>query len=374
MFGFLKDKLKAAVSKVTRKVEEEAKEEELLEEIEIKPTKREKENKEKEKQKKEIKEEIRKIQEDIKKENLEEEIQKKGFFSKVKEKVTTTKISESQFDEIFEELQITLLENNVALEVVDKIKEDLKMDLVNSPLKRGHIESQVRKALRSSIEEILTTPKLDIIKLISKAKSEKRPFIILIIGYNGSGKSITCAKLGLNLKNKGFKPILAAGDTFRAAGASQLVEYGKSVGIPVVHNEKTQDSCSVIFEAVKNAKSKLYDVVIADTSGRIHNNKDLIDELKKISRVNNPDVTLLVLDSLTGSDVVYQMDEFDKAIGVDGVILTKADVDEKGGAFLSAVYIGKKPVLYVGYGQRMDDLKEYNPEDILKNLGLDEKD
>ena len=266
------------------------------------------------------------------------------------------------------------MENNVALEVVDKIKEDLKMDLINSQLKRGRIEKEIKLALRKSIEEILTTPKLDIFKLIEKSKKEKRPCVFLIIGYNGSGKSITCAKLGLYLKNKGYKPMLAAGDTFRAAGMSQLVEYGKMVDIPVIHNESTKDSCSIIFESIKNAKSKFYDVVIADTSGRIHNNKDLIDELKKISRVNNPDVIILVVDSLTGSDVAVQMREFDNAIGVDAVILTKADVDEKGGAFLSAVYTGKKPVLYVGSGQLMSDLKEYNPEEILKNLGLGEKD
>ena len=276
MFGFLKDKLKAAVSRVTKKVEEEAETlEEEQDEFEEKRLK-------KEKQKKERKEEIKKIQEDIKKEDLEEEIQRKGFFSKVKEKVTTKRISESQFDEIFQEIEIILLENNVALEVVDKIKEDLKMDLINSQLKRGRIEKEIKLALRKSIEEILTTPKLDIFKLIEKSKKEKRPCVFLIIGYNGSGKSITCAKLGLYLKNKGYKPMLAAGDTFRAAGMSQLVEYGKMVDIPVIHNESTKDSCSIIFESIKNAKSKFYDVVIADTSGRIHNNKDLIDELKKI--------------------------------------------------------------------------------------------
>src|SRR3989344_1521783 len=252
MFGFLKDKLKAAVSRVTKKVEEEAETlEEEQDEFEEKRLK-------KEKQKKERKEEIKKIQEDIKKEDLEEEIQRKGFFSKVKEKVTTKRISESQFDEIFQEIEIILLENNVALEVVDKIKEDLKMDLINSQLKRGRIEKEIKLALRKSIEEILTTPKLDIFKLIEKSKKEKRPCVFLIIGYNGSGKSITCAKLGLYLKNKGYKPMLAAGDTFRAAGMSQLVEYGKMVDIPVIHNESTKDSCSIIFESIKNAKSKFY--------------------------------------------------------------------------------------------------------------------
>ena len=351
MFGFLKNKLKSAVEKFTKKVEEEV---EVVEEIEIE-----------EKQSKEPS-----IKETFVKEKIEEEVQKKGFVTKLKEKVTTKKISEEKFEEIFQGIQIALLENNVALEVVDKIREDLKLDLIEKPIKRINIEAQVKEALKKSLEEILTLPGFDLIKIINNARKEKRPAVILIIGYNGSGKSLSCAKLAHYLKEKGYRPVLAAADTFRAAGASQLVEYGKLAQIPVIHDPKTKDSCSVIFDTIKHAKSKKYDVVIADTSGRIQNNKDLMDELKKISRINNPDAILLVVDSLTGSDVVTQVDEFDKNISVDGLILTKCDVDEKGGAFLSAVYTGKKPILFIGSGQRLEDFEEYNPEKILNNLGL----
>ena len=352
MFGFLKNKLKSAIEKFTKKVEEEV---EVVEEIRVEEKKPEPK-----------KFEVEEIIEAVKKEETKE----KGFIEKIKEKVTTKRISEEQFEDIFQDLQVALLENNVALEVVDKIKEDLKKELTERQIKRTQVEEQVREALKKSLEEILTPPEFDLIKIINNAGEEKRPAVILIIGYNGSGKSLSCAKLAHYLKEKKYRPVLAAGDTFRAAGASQLVEYGKLAQIPVVHDPKTKDSCSVIFDTIKHAKSKKYNVVVADTSGRIQNNKDLMDELKKISRVNNPDATLLVVDSLTGSDVVTQVDQFDKNIAVDGLILTKCDVDEKGGAFLSAVYTGKKPVLYICNGQRIEDIEEYNPEKIVKQLGL----
>jgi len=339
MFKFLKEKLKQTIEKVSKKTEQE------LEEPE-----------------EEIKQEI--------KEEVPQEQEKKGFIKKVTEKVTSKKISESKFNEIFHDLEIVLLANNVALEVIDKIKQDLKKELLEKQIKKSQIETTIKNSLKNSIKEILDIPKIDLDKIINKCKQENKPCVLLVIGYNGSGKSLSCAKLALKLKNKGFNPLLAAGDTYRAAGAAQLVEYGKLVDIPVIHNPETKDSCSVIFDAIAHAKSKKFDVVIADTSGRIHNNQDLMDELKKIARINNPDLTILILDSLTGSDIVEQMKEFDKIIAVDSIILTKLDTNEKGGAFLSATYIGKKPVLYIGSGQSMQDLKEFNVEDILEKLGL----
>lgn len=350
MFRFLKRRIKSAVRSVARKIEQE----EEKKPIEI------------------IEEKKQEIQEELAKEELQEKIEERGFLKKVTEKVTTKKISEKQFEEIFQDLQIALLENNVALEVVDKIKADLKSELLEKSIPRSKIEERIKETLKKSIEEILTPPDFDLIKLIKKINEEReeRPAVVLIIGYNGSGKSLTCAKLASYLREQNFNPLLAAGDTFRAAGQQQLVEYGKLANIPVIHNPDTKDSCSVIFDTIKHAKSKHYNVVIADTSGRIHSNQDLMDELKKIARVNNPDATILILDSLTGSDVINQMEEFDKAIAVDGIILTKTDVDEKGGAFLSAVYVGKKPVLFTCSGQRMDDIEGYNPEKIIEQLGL----
>ena len=263
MFRFLKRKLTTAINKATRKVDEpeekvEETKDEILDLAEKTPVKTPLEEKKEE------------IKAEIAKEELEEEIEEKGFFKKVTEKVTTKKISEEKFEKIFQELQIALLENNVALEVVDKIKEDLKMDLLGQALSRSKVEEEIHKSLKSSLEEILTPPEFNLIEQIKKAD---KPYIILIIGFNGAGKSLTCARLASYLKKQGFNPLLAAADTFRAAGASQLVEYGKMADVPVISNEETQDSCSVIFDTVKHAKAQNHDIVIADTSGRIQNNQ-----------------------------------------------------------------------------------------------------
>ena len=186
MFGFLKDKLKSAVERFTKKVEQEV---EVAEErIEEKPHKVKKAE--------EVKKEPRILEvEDIFEESKIEKKEEKGFFKKITEKVTTKKISDEQFEDIFQDLQITLLENNVALDVVEKIKRDLKTDLVDKPLKRMQVETQVVEALKKSLEEILTPPEFNLIKIINNAKKDGRPAVILIIGYNGAGKSLSCAKL-----------------------------------------------------------------------------------------------------------------------------------------------------------------------------------
>jgi fused signal recognition particle receptor len=366
MFRFLKRKLTTAVKNVTRQVEEEEPKKEDY--IEIKePQVKEGEGNPVSSVKEEA---VKEVTEVLAKEELKQEIEEKGFVTKLREKVTTKRISPEKFDTLFEEIQVSLLENNVALDVVDKIKADLKEDLLATNLQRGKIEAQILDALKTSLKEILTPPSFDLLKVLDTAKKEERPAVILIIGFNGAGKSLTTTKLAYYLKQKGYKPVLSAADTFRSAGRQQTQEYGKMADIPVITDLKTNDSCSVIFDTIKHAKSQSLNVVVADTSGRVQNNQDLMDELKKIARVNNPDVTLLVVDSLTGSDVVTQVDQFDKAIAIDGLILTKVDVDEKGGAFLSAVYTSKKPVLFLGCGQRIEDFKEYNLEEILSNLGF----
>ncbi len=407
MFKFLKEKLKNAVEIFSKKAEEGAKEE-IKEEIreEIKEEKPKKEVKEKKQEKIEKKEEIVieekaeekpeikedkkgffekikdkfKKKEEIKEEKAEEKPEikeeageKKGFFEKIKEKITTVKISGDKFDELFSELEIVLLENNVAVEVIDKIKEDLNKSLVERQIKRGEVEKEIKESLKESISKILTVPRLDLLKLVKDIRKENRPAVFIILGYNGTGKSLSAARLANYLKNKGLKPLLAAGDTFRAAGVAQTEEYAKKIEVPVIKHQMGSDSCAVIFDAISSAKAKNYDIVIADTAGRIHSNADLMDELKKIVRVNKPDLKILVLDALTGTDIVEQARKFDEAVGVDALIITKVDAYEKGGGILSGTYILKKPVLFFGVGQGMSDFKEYNPEEVLQNLGLGEE-
>jgi len=364
MFGFLKDKIKSAVSSITKKVEKEA-------EVVEKPVVKEKPKVSKPKEQKKVetvpKEEVKdKPKEEPKKEVVKEEPvvkkeEKKSFFGKIKERVTTKKISEKQFEEFFFELEVALLENNVALEVIDKIKEDLKRDLVDVPLKRGDIGQQIMNTLKKSVSEILDVPKLS---LLSEVKKAEKPYKILFLGYNGVGKSLSVARVAQFFKKNGMKPILAAGDTFRAAAVAQLEEYGKQVGVPVVKHQQGSDACAVIFDTISSAKAKGLDVVLADSAGRVHSNNDLMQELQKIVNKNKFDLKVLVIEATVGSDVVDQVKSFDKVVGVDALIITKNDVYEKGGSLLSACFLLEKPILFLGVGQGFDDLKEYDSKEI----------
>ncbi|MAG78109.1 signal recognition particle-docking protein FtsY [archaeon] len=301
-----------------------------------------------------------------KKEIKEEPKEKKGLLGKIKEKVTTKKINSKQFDEIFWELEVGLLENNVAFEVIEKIKEDLKIDLVDVPLQRGNIENIILNSLKKSVDEVLKDNDFDLIK---KAK-EKKPYVIVFIGVNGSGKTTSIAKMGHYLKEKGFSVVLAAADTFRAASIQQLEEQGKKLDVKVIKHDYGSDPAAVGFDAVKYAKQKGIDVVLIDTAGRQHSNVNLRDEMKKIIRVVNPDLKLYVGEMISGNDCIEQIKEFDKAIDIDGAILSKADIDEKGGTAISVSHVTGKPILFLGIGQELKDLEKFSKEKILEGLGF----
>ncbi len=409
MFKFLKDKIKEAVSKISKKVEEvpqveeqslkvkeefkkplKFKEKKATSKIKIKEIVKEeqKESKElqqekiktiEEPQEKEVAQEEKKgffsklkskftpKEEPPKNESLQEE--KKGFFSNIKERITTTKISEEQFEELFTDLEIGMLENNVAFEVVDKIKSDLKLNLKETLIKRGEVEKKIKESLKESIKDVLNVEALDLLKKI-KTKEEK-PFVISIIGQNGSGKTTTLAKLGYLLKKQNLSVVFAAGDTFRKAAIEQIKEWGTKLNIKVIAQEYGSDSAAVAFDAISYAKAHKIDIVLIDTAGRQHSNADLMREMQKIIRVAKPDLKIFVGESITGSDAVAQADDFNKAVGIDGIILSKADVDEKGGAMISVAYITKKPIIYLGTGQNKEDLKEFKKEEIIKSLELE---
>ncbi len=430
MFKFLKEKLKGAVSKFSKQVEEEVveekevkkkagekkpgekkkpKEEKPARKKEAKKKKPEKpkkerkaeklkERKEKEEEKREIKEEVEDLgeekpgkkgkkflfwkkkekpeekeekekEEEVEEEpeEAEEEKKKRGFFKKVGEAFTTKTLSESRFDEIFWELEVALLENNVAMAVIEKIKNDMKDDLVNKRFNRSALTETVVESLKNSLEEVLSQEKVN---LFQRIKEKKEPLVICFFGINGSGKTTTIAKLAYTLKKRGISCVLAAGDTFRAAAIDQLQNHGDKIGVKVIKHEYGSDAAAVAYDAIQYAKARSIDAVLIDTAGRSHSNINLMDELKKIIRVANPDLKLFVGDSLTGNDMVEQAEKYADAVGIDGIILAKADVDEKGGATISASYVTEKPVYFLGTGQAYDDLEEFSKEKILGNLGL----
>lgn len=375
MFGFLKEKLKSAVSKITKKVEEEAKEEIAEAPKEEKKAEKPKKKKEPEKKLEETplkfnagtlayEPDVDKIKEE--ETALEKKEEKKGFFAKFKEKITTKKIDAEKFDEIFWELERTLLENNVAMEVIDKIKDDLKAKLVDIPLKRSDIEETIEDSLKESISEVLGFETFDLVK---KAK-EKKPYIICFLGINGSGKTTSIAKVAKLFQDNKMSVVMAAADTFRAAAIEQLQHHADALGVRMIKHDYKSDSAAVAFDAVKHAQAQGKDVVLIDTAGRLHSNKDLLDELKKIIRVAKPDLKIFVGESITGNDCVEQAKEFNNTVGIDAIILAKADIDEKGGAALSVSYVTKKPIIYLGTGQEYKDLEPFDKEKILKNLGF----
>jgi len=388
MFKFLKDKLKSAVSKFSKKVDKEGTEEaveevveekveEPIKEVKVKKAKPKIEKKPEEKPKEdataeEIIEEIKELPTpDIEEvsEEPEKELEKpkkKGFFKRLTQKVVSKKISADQFESMFEDLEITLLENNVALEVIEKIKEDLKAELVDTPITRGKVEDTIFKTLKNSVHDLFDIEPIDILE----ETNAKKPLVICMVGVNGSGKTTTTAKLAKYFLNNKKSVVLAAADTFRAAAIDQLQEHADKLDVKLIKHEYGSDPAAVAFDAVKHAEAKGIDVVLIDTAGRMHSNANLMDEVKKVIRVSKPHITLFVGEAITGNDCVEQARAFNDALSIDGIILTKQDIDEKGGASVSVSYITKKPILFIGTGQEYEDLVPFEPNVVLEGLGL----
>ncbi|MEX0920505.1 MAG: signal recognition particle-docking protein FtsY [Candidatus Pacearchaeota archaeon] len=316
-------------------------------------------------------EKIQEIETEIEKQPEESKPGEKGFFKRFTSKIGKVKISEKEFDVYEEELRMLLLENNVAFEVADKIIESLKEEVVGKELLKKEVEPEIKEILKEIIEKILIEP-FDVVERIKekKSKNEEEPYVILLAGVNGTGKTTTVAKIASFLKKKKFSCVLAAADTFRAASIEQIEKHGERVGVKVISHEYNTDPASVGFDAIKYAKKNSIDVVLIDTAGRMHTSKNLLKEIEKIVKVCKPDLKIFIGESTTGNDSVEQAKSFDWAIGIDGIILTKADVDEKGGSALSVGHVTKKPILFLGTGQEYDEIEVFNKEKFVKELGL----
>jgi len=260
------------------------------------------------------------------------------------------------------------MENNVAMEVIEKIKDDLSKDLVEKPIKRTNVEGTIKESLKNSIESLFNVEQVKLLRAV-KNKLEK-PFIIVFFGINGSGKTTSIAKVASMFKEKNISCVLAAADTFRAASIEQLQYHGDKLGLKIIKHGYGSDPAAVAFDAIKHAKAKNVDVVLIDTAGRLQSQKNLMGEMEKIIRVAKPDLKIFVGEAITGNDCVEQAKTFNDSVGIDGLILTKADVDEKGGAAISVSYITKKPIMYLGVGQEYSDLKEFDPKLVVEGLGL----
>lgn len=295
----------------------------------------------------------------------DEEDEKSGIFSFVKHKT----ISEKDIDDILSELEMALLEGDVAMDVAEQIIKSVKEDLVGRKIKRrSDVSDFTKEALRKAISNILDIEGKDITSLIEEAKKIGEPLKIMFVGINGTGKTTTIAKISTYFIEKGFTPVIAASDTFRAGAIEQLTHHADKLGVKIIKHKKGADPAAVAYDAVEHAKAKGKELVLIDTAGRMQTNVNLMDEMKKIKRVIKPDLIIYVGDALTGNDSVEQAQKFNTAVGIDGIILTKADADAKGGSALSIGYVIQKPILFLGTGQSYSDIIEFKPDWMVEQI------
>ncbi|MFO7836195.1 MAG: signal recognition particle-docking protein FtsY [Candidatus Thorarchaeota archaeon] len=285
-------------------------------------------------------------------------------------KATTRELNEENLSDVVWELQLVLIQNDVAVEVAERICELTKQKLLGK--RTGRLENLTKlfqKAVYDSVLEVLEPEEpLDILEFAKERKEQGESTTILFVGVNGTGKTTTLAKMAHVFKGYDFSVVIAAADTFRAGSIEQLQRHADRLGVRVIKQDYGSDAAAIAYDAVAHAKAKGLDVVLIDTAGRMQSNKNLLEEMKKIARVSEPDLKLFVGDALAGNDAASQAKEFHKAIGIDGAILTKIDADPSGGAALSITYITGKPIVYVGIGQGYKDLRKFNPEWFAERL------
>lgn len=295
------------------------------------------------------------------------------FFSKLKDNLKKTKealdikisnvfANNKDIDEIIDEIEETLILSdigvNTSMMICDNVRGKLKKQTDKS-------EAAIKMLLKDEMKNVL-----DVSHNVNILDNNDKQ-VILVVGVNGVGKTTSIAKLSNLLKKQGKKILLAAADTFRAGAVEQLDIWAKRTGIDIFVGKENQDPASVIYDATRKFKEDNYDILICDTAGRLHNKKNLMDELEKMNRViekNLPDITknvIMVLDATTGQNGVSQINSFFKSTNVNGIILTKLDSTAKGGVVFSIVSELKIPILYVGTGEQIDDIEPFNIEDFV---------
>ncbi len=299
-----------------------------------------------------------------------------GFFDKLKEGLKKTKDSFNEKvdgvlkvfkrvdDELFDELEEALIEADVgvqtSVEIIDRLRDAAKKEKITE-------SEELSVKLREIIAELMN-------ENISEDENRSGLKVILVIGVNGVGKTTSIGKLANKFKSEGKKVMLAAADTFRAAAIDQLMVWAERSGVDIIKHDEGSDPGSVVFDAVSAAKARNADVLIVDTAGRLHNKKNLMEELKKILKIVDreaPDAskqTLLVLDATTGQNALSQAKLFGEIAEIDGIILTKLDGTAKGGVVIAICNEQRLPVKYIGVGEGIDDMQDFNADDFVKAL------
>jgi fused signal recognition particle receptor len=244
----------------------------------------------------------------------------------------------------------------------------MEKEIVGKSLKKDELHDRIKELLKMKFEKILIEP-FDLIEKIREKKEKgDGPFVIIFFGINGTGKTTTIAKVANMLKKKKLSVVFAASDTFRAASIEQLEKHASKLEIKTIKHDYGSDPAAVAFDAIAHAKSRAIDVVLIDTAGRMHTKSDLMKEMEKICRVSKPDMKIFIGESIVGNDVLEQAKKFNESAGIDASILTKADVDEKGGTMISLGSVTGKPIIYLGTGQTYDSLEPFDPQKIIKSI------
>lgn len=297
------------------------------------------------------------------------------IFSETTKNLGQKSISKNDIDSILDELQISLMENDVAHEIVDELTTKIKEEMQNLKLERNEYSDHViTTKLYSFLHELFssTNTRTDIIQsILDKKKSKGGPYSIVFLGINGTGKTTTVAKFCKLLRDKGISVVMAAADTHRAGAIEQITQHGNNLNVKVISQRYGADPSAVARDALEHAKKNYIETVLIDTAGRMQTSKNLMEEVSKIIRVIKPDMKIFVGDSLAGNDTVNQAREFFEYTKYDGSILTKSDADSKGGAAISIVYLTHKPILYLGMGQGYGDLEEFDHERFLDSIFKD---
>jgi fused signal recognition particle receptor len=294
--------------------------------------------------------------------------EKIGLIQKIKVAVIEQEfiIEEKSLKDPLWELEVALLESDVALPVTEKIVDNVKNELIGTRRKIGSDTSKiVENALRKAISKVISVDSFDFDAFI---KNSLKPVTIVFVGVNGTGKTTTIAKMGERFKEQGYSVVIAAADTFRAGAIEQIERHAKSLGVKLIKHQEGADPAAIVYDAIQFAKAKHKDVVLADTAGRMHTNINLMDQLKKVCRVNNPNLIIFVDEAIAGNDAVERARLFNEAVPFNGTILTKQDADAKGGAAISIAYTTGKPILFLGVGQSYKDLVKFDPNWLLDRL------
>lgn len=289
------------------------------------------------------------------------EKKKKGFFGRLSERIGDVILARPTIDEDFlDELEEILITSDIGMEttmtIIERLRSDIKHEYLREP-------EQVKDQLKKIIAELID-------KGERHQLCQESPLIILMIGINGGGKTTSIGKIAYKCKQEGKSVMLAAADTFRAAASEQLVIWGERVGVNVIRHQEGADPSAVIFDAIQSAKAKGIDVLICDTAGRLQNKKNLMDELTKMNKIIDreyPDAArenLLVLDATTGKNAVSQAKEFNESADISGIVLTKLDGTAKGGIVITIADEFDMAVKYIGVGEGIEDLKEFDPAEF----------